>query len=284
MKNQYVGDVGDFIKYAFLRRVSAAVPPTCPLHVVWYLTAATSHQASEGEKRKRPGAAHFYPLDQALVRTFEILRKTRREDRSVENVDRLRVLERATFDTRIVPQGEPFGEGARQTWFDAVMRTLEERHKGQPSVVFLDPDTALEPPSGVPKAKYAEYVAESEVAALTDAGHAVLIYHHIPPFHRKLEKWRALFEEREARLRDAAAGQNLQVELAAFDAGPVHIGFWVVSPSTFAHDVALHDAAARAIADWHQTLEAEPVESERVHYLTRESPPRDARVRPGQRN
>ena len=73
MQNRYVGDVGDFAKYALLRRLAGTSPEqSIRLGVVWCLYPDESHNADGRHISylSRPG---FAPLDLDLISALQKL-------------------------------------------------------------------------------------------------------------------------------------------------------------------------------------------------------------------
>jgi hypothetical protein len=145
MKDQYVGDYNDFVKYALLRAVLAQ---GLPLLVCWMLTE--SDGSSDGGKvayLRQP--ERFRELD---PENFDLMaRLVGAGKRSVAAIEASGLLPGARYFPRTLEGDEP------------------------PAVVFLDADNGFEVASsrGSPK-----YVYWDEVANTYGRGHSVIVFQH----------------------------------------------------------------------------------------------------------
>jgi hypothetical protein len=125
VKDQYVGDVSDYFKYALLRRVQDA---GAEVVVCWMLTDAD--RKSDGSKRTYlDDRSHFRPMDPEV---FDVLAAIDLEGRhSVMAIEASGILRGATCIGEIVPDDPKL----RYEYFWQV----EEVATGG-EVVFVDPD------------------------------------------------------------------------------------------------------------------------------------------------
>jgi hypothetical protein len=167
MKDQYVGDINDFYKYALLRTLSADHPGR--LAVCWMLTSPDGRRDG-GQLSYLARSARFRPVDTEL---FDAMRSLVHEDsRSVAAVANAAVLPGARYITAVVPD-EPAG---RKSYFAEVWELLR-----YDDLVFFDPDNGLEVAS-VPKHRRgaSRYLYWDEFAVAACEGRSVCVYQHFP--------------------------------------------------------------------------------------------------------
>ncbi len=177
MKEQYVGDVSDYRKYALLRALTNG---GLKLGVCWMLTAADGR--TDGAKiGYLDEPSKWSAFDPEL---FDVLRATCGSDghRSLMAIEGSDVLSEAIFFNRMLGDGLE----ERQRYFDDALRTFAGC-----DLVFFDPDNGLDVRS-TPKGRKdsAKFVYRDEIEAFWQAGRSVLIYQH---FTREV---RASFVER----------------------------------------------------------------------------------------
>jgi hypothetical protein len=165
MKDQYVGDLSDFEKYALLRALAAAAD--LPLAVCWMLTAPddTGEGARIGyltqPERYRMLDPYVFDHLAAIVASSE---------RNVAAVERNHVLERAHFFTRPLEDHV----GSRFVYFLEVWNSLEER-----SLVFFDPDIGLASAKMRKGRKRSSmYVFDDELFDCFRRGHSLVVFDH----------------------------------------------------------------------------------------------------------
>lgn len=168
MKEQYVGDVNDYRKYALLRLFGQS---GLRLGVCWMLTPNDSR--SDGNKLGYLDQPKQERHDPEL---FALLRRVRNEPdaRRLILIEGSEILPRAVFVNTVVP--ETLFE--RQLWFKQASAALADA-----DVIFFDPDNGLEVGSvGKGRRNSSKYVYRDELAATYRAGHSLLVYQH---FQRK---------------------------------------------------------------------------------------------------
>lgn len=216
MKEQYVGDVNDFRKYALLRLLGRS---GLRFGVCWMLTP--NDERSDGNKLGYLDQPKQERHDPDL---FALLRGVRNEPdaRRLILIEGSEILPGAIFVNTIVP--EQLFE--RQLWFKQASAALADT-----DLIFFDPDNGIEVRSvGKGQRNSSKYVYRDELAAAYRAGHSLLVYQH---FQRK---------ERESFIRDLA--DNLR--RAAADAE-----IWAVRTSHVVFVLAIqpqHRAALSAAA------------------------------------
>jgi len=129
MKNQYFGDVNDYLKYGLLRCFSEA---GLRIGVCWMLTPDDGR--SDGGKigyLSKPERWRCY--DPTL---FDSLSKAvRKNNRLVRYIQNSALLPNASFFNSPVPDDQ----GARKRWLNRSLRTL-----GDADLLFFDPDNGIE--------------------------------------------------------------------------------------------------------------------------------------------
>lgn len=166
MKNQYFGDVNDYLKYGLIRSIlrSGSFSPL----IAWMLTPddGSSHgQRTEYLGQERKWSAHdselYHGLQTLMGEMFH---------RSVSVIEQTNLIENATYLSSLVPDDK---EG-RSKWASDLYQASEKC-----DFVFLDPDIGIEVPSkGYGLKNSSQYIYWRELSALCDAGKSLLIYQH----------------------------------------------------------------------------------------------------------
>jgi len=162
MKDNYVGDVNDYLKYGFLQWLKDSW--TGPLIVCWMLTQNDEQGTRTGyldgrEWWQREGR----DLDPVL---FDRLAKiVGADNRSVQAIEGAGILDGASFfKRRLDPNSR-----------DAFFRELWESAR-EPSLIFFDPDTGLASPSA--RKKQTKHLFPDELAEAGRRGHSIVVYQH----------------------------------------------------------------------------------------------------------
>jgi hypothetical protein len=178
LQDRYVGDVGDFAKYALLRGLCRGNGERAiRLGVIWLLFPNENHNA-DGKHTGYLGRPEFRGLDDDLI---SILQKIIEQDsRSITSVLSVRLLPSGTVSCH-----EPVPAGSdkrlqvrlydRSAW---LKRCLDSTRPCD--LVFFDPDNGLEVMS-VPKghSKAGKYIYWDELVPFWHRGNSLLIYHHL---------------------------------------------------------------------------------------------------------
>jgi hypothetical protein len=168
VKEQYVGDVNDYRKYALLRVLGRS---GLRLGVCWMLTP--NDERSDGNKLGYLDQPKQERHDPEL---FGLLRRVRDEPdaRRLILIEGSEILPGAVFVNTIVP--ETLFE--RQLWFKQASAVLAET-----DLIFFDPDNGMEVGSAAKgRRNSSKYVYRDELAATYRTGHSLLVYQH---FQRK---------------------------------------------------------------------------------------------------
>lgn len=180
MQNRYVGDVGDFGKYATLRMLTGMHPERSlrlRLGVIWYLVPDETGPVGRHSKYLLPGhrwAVALMDCDPALYWRLKAL--IDRDERNVEAVSRAGILPDDTvFFERIVPSGrrtEP--NRHRRAWFVSALGTVDAC-----DLVFFDPDNGLVGNHSAELHRPQKYAFLEEVERIVARRQSVLVYHHL---------------------------------------------------------------------------------------------------------
>jgi hypothetical protein len=177
MQNRYVGDIGDFAKYALLRCLGT--PHEFRLGIVWCLFGDESHNA-DGRHTGYLGRPEFRSLDPQLHDRLNMIVNS--GHRSIEKICRARIFPRHTvfFDLPVMALGGVRGgkatrEAYRRNWLSEALAATAGS-----DLVFFDPDNGLEV-SSVPRhaPKAGKYVFWDELELFWTRGQSLIIYHHL---------------------------------------------------------------------------------------------------------
>lgn len=180
MQDLYAFDIGDFGKLGLLRALTEG-SPRLKLGVIWYATNLGS--AGADGKHIRYLALGSEQVPRRLERTLRVCDRTlydsfRRHLRSAEGGRTISALEQLGVlaeDTRFVSSLVPENSADRERWFHGACA-----HVNGSDLVFVDPDNGLEPPGRSPSRGPSRiHVTWSELRVLYEAGHSLVIYHHL---------------------------------------------------------------------------------------------------------
>ncbi len=169
MKNQYFGDMYDYVKYGLLRQLSGC--GRVSMAVCWMLTEnddrRDGHRINYLEDTEKWRA--FDPPVFDCLRTAVLDRK----ERNIKILEDSQLLQNTSFYSHLVTDGSE----ERGRYFDCFLEFARGR-----DLVFFDPDNGLETKSVKYGRKGASrYVYMREVSESFTAGHSVLLYQHMPP-------------------------------------------------------------------------------------------------------
>ncbi len=171
MKNQYFGDINDFLKYGLLRCFANV---GLRVGVCWMMTG--DDRRSDGRKieylstpeRWRPHDPTLFDCLAGAIRT---------EARNVRYLERSGILTNASFCSARVPDREP----SRKLWLTKALGKL----RGV-DLLFFDPDNGIEVqsmPSG--KTGSCKYLYWDEIQRAWAQGSSLLIFQHFPRQERE---------------------------------------------------------------------------------------------------
>jgi hypothetical protein len=180
MQDRYVGDVGDFAKYALLRRlVGGETGRAAGLGVVWCRFPDETHNR-DGRHVSYLQRQEFEGLDDGLLRQLrEIVASGRRQISAISQ--RGLLPEDTVFCDAWISSADGLPSSPRErlrhrdAWLEACLAVT-----ARCNLVFFDPDNGLEIPS-VQKAhiKAGKYVYWEELERFWQRGVSLLVYHHL---------------------------------------------------------------------------------------------------------
>ena len=166
MKNQYFGDINDYLKYGLLRAIIRA--SGLRTLIGWMLTPdgpGTDGQFVSYLENPKKWAHHDPDLFRHLK---EMLAQG--APRRVGLMERSSLLPGAKYCSAIVPDSAK----DRSTWFQSLLEQSQGRE-----LIFLDPDNGLEVKSRpYGRKNSSKYLFWREVEALWASGKSLLIYQH----------------------------------------------------------------------------------------------------------
>ena len=180
MQNRYVGDVGDFAKYALLRRLAGT---SCDepiwIGIIWCRHPDENHN-SDGRHVSYLQGPEFAKLDTELITALRKIVELRR--RSISAVVEAAILPQQTiyYDAlACLPQGVPATPDDRLFYRARWLEDCLNVTRGT-QLIFFDPDNGIEVPS-VPKhaQKAGKYIFWDELVTFWGRGQNLLIYHHL---------------------------------------------------------------------------------------------------------
>ena len=169
MKNQYFGDVYDYIKYGLLRQLSCHGEVSTS--VCWMLTR--NDERGDGHRVDYLRMPDRWRCFDPPV--FDCLRSAVLDsrERNIRVVEESGLLPNTTFYSHLLTDGAD----ERRRYFDEFLRLSHGRQ-----LVFFDPDNGIE----IKSVKYgrkgaSRYLFLREVSQSFSAGHSLLVYQHMPP-------------------------------------------------------------------------------------------------------
>ena len=165
MKNQYVGDVGDYGKYALLRFF---LGKGIRLGVNWYLTPDIKGN-KDGHKRDYLNKSVYKEIDPGFLELMNGLQD--KSDRKVSRVKEFGILDGAVFYDEVLDTsaGNKWNKVmVRKNWHRAAQKALEECQ-----LIFADPDNGLSPDLDD------KFILPDEIEDyFISGGHDIVYYHH----------------------------------------------------------------------------------------------------------
>ena len=191
MKNQYVGDIGDFGKYSML---GAFIDAGVKVGVNWYLTEDDgSNDGKFTDYLNKDDMRRYCP------EVFDALKGiVGNKDKTVFDIEKSGILPGTIFYSEILkPEGTPNDrEQERSSWFQESLYELKAAE-----LIFMDPDNGLLESDDATKLGGQKYVLPSEVESYFIEGHNVVYYCH--KGRRSYEQWEAHKSFMFSRVKDA---------------------------------------------------------------------------------
>jgi hypothetical protein len=171
MKDQYVADINDYVKYSVLRAVQRA--HSASLVVSWMLT--DDDGGGDGRRLSYLGNPDRYrSVDPQLFDELSAILQSGR--RSVDAIETSTILSGATFFRRALEDVS----SARASYFQELWSRVQERQ-----IVFFDPDNGLDVGSvRLGSRGSRRYLYTHELTPLQELGATVIVYQHFPRVDR----------------------------------------------------------------------------------------------------
>ena len=170
MKNQYVGDINDYVKYAFLRYLMRA---GCEVTVCWMLTSDDGR--TDGNRREYLDRPERYRHHDPEL--FDALAGHLRQARDIKSIEEAGILPNARFHSDLIEDRDE----ARDAYFSRLFGRVETK-----SLIFFDPDNGLDVASVRPgRRNSSKYLFHDELANILHAGHSAIVYQHFPRVERQ---------------------------------------------------------------------------------------------------
>jgi hypothetical protein len=183
MQDRYVGDIGDYGKFALLRVIcdDKSGDYHLRLAIVWYLFPDESHN-NDGRHTSYLYKEYFRHLDPELFDELKLLVES--GNRRVSAIAEKRLFRQETnffeeYVSRKIDGGLSFLPSERVTyrakWLnDCLAATLDR------DIVFFDPDNGIEISSVDKKhPKAGKYVFWDELREFSNRGQSLIVYHHL---------------------------------------------------------------------------------------------------------
>jgi len=170
MKEQYVGDINDYRKYALLRSLSER----SNIGICWMLTP--NDGGTDGNKRAYLAQiTRWRGYDKRL---FDLLLKTQAPGNRLELIERSGIIPNAKYFSEIIPDHRI----SRASYMDRCAQSFSECQ-----LIFFDPDNGLDVPSKSPgQRNSSKYLYREEVRRFYSLEKSLLIYQHFCREKRRL--------------------------------------------------------------------------------------------------
>ncbi|TCK23513.1 hypothetical protein EV667_3349 [Ancylobacter aquaticus] len=191
MKEQYVGDISDYRKYALLRALAAS--GTNRMGVCWMLTAPDG-RADGGKLAYLQQPERYRAFDPDL---FDMLAHVAAEPdrRRLGSIEASEAVPGATYFNAAMSD-DLLGRSAYMAACQSALATAE--------LIFFDPDNGLEVALRKGRKGSSKFLYLDEVATFYAAGKSLLVYQHFPRVERE-----AFIQDCAARLRGVAPDADL---------------------------------------------------------------------------
>ena len=216
MKNQYVGDIGDYGKYGLLRFLAGH---GIKIGVNWYLTK--NDESADGkftDYLKRPEERIYDPV------LFDVLKEVAgRSDKDVNMIEQAGIIPGACFFGEYLKSSSlevHAREMVRRLWFNNSTLLLKDA-----DLIFADPDNGISYRKTAKTKDSEKYILPKEVVDYYDSGRNVVFYCH--KGRRKEEDW----EQAKVQIRDYI--RDAQILAVTFHRGTQRSYIFVLHPDCY---------------------------------------------------
>ena len=208
MKNQYVGDIGDYGKYGLLRYLAEN---GIRIGVNWYLTRDDGSADGKFTGYLSDPAATDRGCDPELYDALKkILLRRDPSERTVQEIEETSLIPNATYYGQWLRSAdlEPSArELERRLWFNNSCLLLESA-----DLIFADPDNGISFQKTARTKDSEKYILPEEVAAYYSDGKDVVYYCH--KGRRKPEAWEKAKTDIRRYIRDAQSTEERSVPIS----------------------------------------------------------------------
>jgi hypothetical protein len=173
MKDQYFGDINDYLKYGLLRTFRHDAKLSMML--CWMLTPSDGR--TDGSRIKYLSQPKIWSSFDS--RLFEFLSKTviLNNKRCIAEIENSGLLENTKFFSKLVPTNSE----DRRNYFQKLFQQSQDV-----DIIFFDPDNGIEVPSKPSNRKDSEkFLYWLEIQEAYRRNHSLLIYQHFPRENRE---------------------------------------------------------------------------------------------------
>ena len=231
MRDEYVGDMGDFGKYILLRELSAINDSGIKVGVNWYFN--NRPEGAIGYLSSKDSDA-YRNLDGPLFdRLKDIVTPCRR---TVYEIEKTCILPNISIYYRVpIPysaEKQIDRKIRREDWFENSLKVLAGAN-----IIFLDPDNGIETPSAkMTRADAVKYAFMTEIERYYGADKSVIIYNHRD--HKELK----MFAEKCMELRGKVGlNNNLQRGISILKFTKFQSRYYVFVPRLDKHNKIFKD-------------------------------------------
>ena len=242
MKNQYVGDIGDYGKYGLLRFLTNH---GIKIGINWYLTE--NDGSSDGRYTGYLNRSEEAIYDSELFKSLQKI--AFRSDKTVRMIEDANIIPRAEFYSQVLRSRSLEADERelnRRLWFNNAALVFENAE-----LIFADPDNGISY-SKTARAKDSEkFILPEEICRYYNSGKNVVFYCHRG--RRKQEDWEQTKAEMQNYIRDA------QIMAVTAHRGTQRSYIFVLHPDCYLkYNRILKDFL---ISDWGKMFSWEPVRS-----------------------
>ena len=248
MKNQYVGDIGDYGKYGLFCFLAER---NIRIGVNWYLTKDDG--SADGKFTK-------YLLDDKEAvydkRVFSVLKKlANKTDKTVKDIEEAELIQRAIYYSEYIPEeglGPRGREINRRLWFNNSRLLLKDAE-----LVFVDPDNGISFRKKGGSKGSEKYVLPEEVCEYYNQGQNVVFYCH--KGRRTAEAW----EQTKAGIKEYLP--DAQIIVLTFHRGTQRSYISVLHPDEYAK---YEDILSEFLeSNWGRLFTKEPLAESRMNNI-----------------
>ena len=216
MKNQYVGDIGDYGKYGLLRFLASH---GIKIGVNWYLTENDGSTDGRFTTYLKNPAERVYDPE-----LFDALQNiTDCPDKTVKMIEQARIIPDAEFFSELLKSSSleaSAREWNRRLWFNNSTLML-----GNAELIFADPDNGISYRKKARTKDSEKFILPEDVAEYYNSGRNVVYYCH--KGRRKQEAWEQAKAEIRNHIRDA------QILAVTFHRGTQRSYIFVLHPDCY---------------------------------------------------